>query len=70
MKLPAAIYKTRDDGVNEITNWPAIWAERWAERAGIIEFQGNVSRGTAEIRAEQDTRRQFEQEQIEKPLGK
>ena len=41
----------------QIDRWPKLWRERYEERAGIIEFQGNVTRGTAEIRAEQDVRK-------------
>jgi hypothetical protein len=37
--------------------WPARWLELWSERAAIIEFMGNLSRETAEWRAEQDIRR-------------
>ena len=37
--------------------WP-LWAlELWAERAAIMEFQGNLSRDTAEFRAEEDVRK-------------
>jgi hypothetical protein len=42
--------------------WPARWRERYEERAGIIEFQANVSRQTAEFRAEQDIRKQARDE--------
>ena len=41
----------------QIDRWPKLWRERYEERAGIIEFQANVSRGTAEFRAEQDVRK-------------
>jgi hypothetical protein len=37
--------------------WSKEWIELWAERAAIMEYQGNLSRETAEIRAEQDIRR-------------
>jgi hypothetical protein len=37
--------------------WPQRWLELWAERAAIIEYQANVSRATAELRAEQDIRK-------------
>lgn len=33
--------------------WPALYREKWEERAAIIEFCGNLSRFTAEVRAEQ-----------------
>jgi hypothetical protein len=38
--------------------WPPHWQELYEERAGIMEFQGNLSRIAAEMRAEQDVRRQ------------
>ena len=38
--------------------WPKEWLELWTERAAIIEFMGNLSRQTAEYRAEIDVRRQ------------
>jgi len=37
--------------------WDRKWLELWAERAAIIEFMSNVSRETAEFRAEQDIRK-------------
>ena len=37
--------------------WPADWLQLFEERAGIIEFCGNVSRLTAEARAEADIRK-------------
>ncbi len=37
--------------------WPARYRELFEERAGIIEFMSNVSRQTAEFRAEQDIRK-------------
>jgi hypothetical protein len=37
--------------------WPKRWLELFEERAGIMEFQGNLSREVAEIRAEQDIRK-------------
>ena len=37
--------------------WPPLWKERWEERAAIIEFMANLSRPTAEFRAEQDIRK-------------
>jgi hypothetical protein len=40
-----------------IAAWPANWRELYEERAGIIEFQANLSRPTAEFRAEQDVRK-------------
>jgi hypothetical protein len=37
--------------------WPARYREFFEERAAIIEFMGNLSRQTAEFRAEQDIRK-------------
>jgi hypothetical protein len=37
--------------------WPARWKELWEERSGIIEYEANVSRFTAETRAQIDIRR-------------
>lgn len=37
--------------------WPAAYRELFEERAGIIEFMGNLSRATAEFRAEQEIRK-------------
>ena len=45
--------------------WPPLWRERWAERAAIMEFQANLSRETAEFRAEQDVRKQSATEKRE-----
>jgi hypothetical protein len=45
--------------------WPARWKEAYEERAGIIEFQANLSRTTAEFRAEQDVRKQAATEKRE-----
>jgi hypothetical protein len=36
--------------------WPAKYQELFTERAGIIEFMGNLSRETSEFRAEADIR--------------
>jgi len=37
--------------------WPLLWQERWAERAAIMEYDGKLSRETAEFRAEQEIRK-------------
>jgi hypothetical protein len=37
--------------------WPAEWLELWAERAAIMEMDGNLHRASAEFRAEQDIRK-------------
>ena len=42
----------------EIAAWPPAWREVFEERAGIIEYLGNVSRFTAEFRAEEQVRKQ------------
>jgi hypothetical protein len=38
------------------SRWPAEWRELYEERAGIIEFMSNLSRESAEFRAEYDIR--------------
>lgn len=45
-----------------IATWPKRYRELYEERAGIIEFQANVSRQTAEFRAAQDVRKIAAQE--------
>jgi hypothetical protein len=40
----------------KLRDWPPEWLELWSERAGIIEYMANVSRFTAEFRAEEDIR--------------
>ena len=42
----------------KLRDWPPEYLELWNERAGIIEYMANVSRFTAEFRAEQDIRKQ------------
>jgi len=44
-----------------IADWPARWRELFEERAGIMEFQGNVPRSLAERQAERDVRWQAQQ---------
>jgi hypothetical protein len=41
-----------------VADWPLCWREIFEERAGIMEFQGNLSRAEAERKAELDVRRQ------------
>jgi hypothetical protein len=36
----------------DIQQWPAEWRYRYEERAGIMEFDGNADRATAELEAE------------------
>jgi hypothetical protein len=43
------------------SRWPTWALELWVERAGIMEFDGGLSRQVAEIRAEQDVRKQAAQ---------
>jgi hypothetical protein len=43
------------------SRWPTWALDLWAERAGIMEFDGGLSRQVAEIRAEQDVRKQAAQ---------
>ena len=38
-------------------HWPTHFRELFEERAAIIEFMGNLSRATAEFRAEADIRK-------------
>lgn len=47
----------------KVADWPSLWRERFEERAAIIEFMGNLSRFTAEFRAEQDIRKLAKAEQ-------
>lgn len=42
--------------------WPERYRELFEERAGIIEFMSNLSRSTAEFRAEEDIRKQAREE--------
>jgi hypothetical protein len=40
-----------------IHEWPAEWRELWAERAGIMEYEGNLTRSAAEREAAADIRK-------------
>jgi hypothetical protein len=40
-----------------VAAWPARYRELYEERAALIEFMANLSRPTAEFRAEQDIRK-------------
>ena len=40
-----------------IDDWPAFYLELWAERAGIMEQEGGMSRSRAEAEAERDIRK-------------
>lgn len=41
-----------------VADWPEDWLFLCHERAGIMEFQGNLPRAEAERRAAEDIRRQ------------
>lgn len=43
-----------------IQDWPLIWKEAYQERAGIMQFQGNLGKEEAEKLAEQDVRKMAE----------
>jgi hypothetical protein len=46
-----ATRKTSARLLDVATRWPADWRELWEERAGIAEYDGNMSRGEAEWHA-------------------
>lgn len=39
-----------------VRQWPPEWRERYEERAGIKEFEGNLPREIAEQQAEREVR--------------
>ncbi len=45
-----------------IDRWPAEWRELYQERAGIMEFEGHMSRERAEKLAELDVRKLCERQ--------
>jgi hypothetical protein len=45
-----------------IADWPALWRERYEERAAIMELEGNRTRNDAELFAEYDIRQQAKKE--------
>jgi hypothetical protein len=45
-------------------DWGAEWLELWAERAAIIEYDGNLPRSIAERYAEEDTRKTAARSQL------
>ena len=47
----------------QVAAWPAYWRELYEERAGIMEYLGNMERKAAEFTAERAVRRQYQQEQ-------
>lgn len=59
----ARIRKDRANRFMVRVRWPTRWLELWAERAAIMGYQGNLSRETAEVRAEIDVRKIAAQEQ-------
>ena len=46
-----------------VKDWPTYWRELYEERAGIMEFQGNMRKEDAERNAEANIRWQFQQAQ-------
>jgi hypothetical protein len=40
-----------------VKDWPLLWKEKYEERAGIMQFQGNLTRDEAERCAEDDIRK-------------
>lgn len=57
MKLPNFIYK-----------WPRAYQELYLERAAIMEYDGGLSRESAEKAAEEDIRRQVETDPVQEKL--
>ena len=47
-----------------IYRWPTFWQELWAERAAIMEFEGGMTRESAEKKAEEDIRWQAQDDKI------
>ena len=45
-----------------VEEWPLEWLDRYEERAGIMEFLGELPRDEAERRAEARVREAFERE--------
>ncbi|MCU1301938.1 MAG: hypothetical protein JWQ87_2222 [Candidatus Sulfotelmatobacter sp.] len=45
-----------------VANWPDEWRELFVERAGIMEFDGGMTRKRAEQEAELDIRRMVERQ--------
>jgi hypothetical protein len=45
-----------------IRDWPIEYQEKFAERASIMEYDGNLSRSEAERQAVEDIRRTAEKE--------
>ena len=46
-----------------VKDWPLKWRELYEERAGIMEFQGNMRKEDAERNAEANIRWQFQEAQ-------
>ena len=49
---------------SSLTAWPETWRSAFEERAGIIEFDGNIPRDDAERYAEACVRREYQQQQV------
>jgi hypothetical protein len=47
----------------QIAAWPPRYRELYEERAALIEFMANLSRQTAEFRAQEDIRKQAREEE-------
>ena len=44
---------------DKISDWPPEWQENYEERAGIFEYDANMSREDAELKAEKTLRENF-----------
>jgi hypothetical protein len=44
-------------------DWPALWQERYEERAALMEYGANLPRDVAERNAETNTRGQLDQDE-------
>lgn len=49
---------------DKVKDWPAEWLENYEERAGIMEYDGGLTRKEAEEQAEWLLRRQFKRESL------
>lgn len=48
---------TNDHNERLPINWNSRWRDMWQERAGIMEFDGNMTRADAEQMALEDVKR-------------
>lgn len=46
---------------SSISDWPILYREAFEERAGLMEFLGNLSKEDAEYFAEQNIRKEAEE---------